>query len=189
MPWPEPLWPGLRCRPGAGQIGAWLLCLWKPLGCSMTLSVCRPRRLAPLALLVAGAASLAALPAQAQEKFIVMASTTSTEQSGLFKHLLPLYQQKTGVQVRVVALGTGQALDLARRGDADVAFVHARAADEAEADWLIAAPTSERPFAPRAQNAVRDDVASIRREARCHMQISKELRGKEQAMCTIQSAS
>ena len=73
---------------------------------------------------------LAALPAVAQEKFIVVASTTSTEQSGLFGYLLPTFQKKTGIQVRVVALGTGQALDLARRGDADVVFVHARSAEE-----------------------------------------------------------
>jgi tungstate transport system substrate-binding protein len=71
-----------------------------------------------------------ALPAVAQEKFITVASTTSTEQSGLFGFLLPIYQRKTGVQVRVVALGTGQALDLARRGDADVVFVHAKPAEE-----------------------------------------------------------
>jgi tungstate transport system substrate-binding protein len=76
------------------------------------------------------AALLAALPALAQEKFIVVASTTSTEQSGLFGYLLPVFQKKTGIQVRVVALGTGQALDLARRGDADVVFVHARSAEE-----------------------------------------------------------
>jgi tungstate transport system substrate-binding protein len=72
----------------------------------------------------------AALPALAQDKFIVVASTTSTEQSGLFGYLLPVFQKKTGIQVRVVALGTGQALDLARRGDADVVFVHARSAEE-----------------------------------------------------------
>jgi len=68
--------------------------------------------------------------AQAQTRFITVASTTSTEQSGLFKHLLPAYEKKTGVQVRVVALGTGQALDMARRGDADVVFVHAKSAEE-----------------------------------------------------------
>ncbi len=73
---------------------------------------------------------LAAPPAGAQERFIVVASTTSTEQSGLFGHVLPAFQKKTGIQVRVVALGTGQALDLARRGDADVVFVHARSAEE-----------------------------------------------------------
>jgi len=72
----------------------------------------------------------AAPPASLAQNFITVASTTSTEQSGLFKHLLPAYEKKTGVQVRVVALGTGQALDLARRGDADVVFVHARAAEE-----------------------------------------------------------
>jgi tungstate transport system substrate-binding protein len=68
--------------------------------------------------------------AQAQERFITVASTTSTEQSGLFGYLLPIYEKQTGVQVRVVALGTGQALDVGRRGDADVVFVHARAAEE-----------------------------------------------------------
>ena len=71
-----------------------------------------------------------ATAAQAQEKFITVASTTSTEQSGLFKHLLPVFQQKTGIQVRVVALGTGQALDMGRRGDADVVFVHAKPLEE-----------------------------------------------------------
>ena len=78
-------------------------------------------------LLVVG---IAASPVGAQDKFIVLASTTSTEQSGLFGHILPVFQKKTGIQVRVVALGTGQALDLARRGDADVVFVHARSAEE-----------------------------------------------------------
>jgi tungstate transport system substrate-binding protein len=75
-------------------------------------------------------ALLAAAPVVAQERFITVASTTSTEQSGLFKYLLPVYEKKTGVQVRVVALGTGQALDLARRGDADVVFVHDKEAEE-----------------------------------------------------------
>jgi len=74
--------------------------------------------------------ALFALPAQAQQPYITVASTTSTEQSGLFKHLLPMYEKKTGVQVRVVALGTGQALDMGRRGDADVVFVHARPLEE-----------------------------------------------------------
>ncbi len=68
--------------------------------------------------------------AQAQTRFITVASTTSTEQSGLFRHILPVFEKKTGIQVRVVALGTGQALDMARRGDADVVFVHAKAAEE-----------------------------------------------------------
>ena len=72
----------------------------------------------------------AGLPVLAQEKYITVASTTSTEQSGLFGYLLPIYTKKTGVQVRVVALGTGQALDVARRGDADVVFVHDKPAEE-----------------------------------------------------------
>lgn len=62
--------------------------------------------------------------------YITLASTTSTEQSGLFRHLLPLFEKKTGIQVRVVALGTGQALDIGRRGDADVVLVHAKALEE-----------------------------------------------------------
>jgi tungstate transport system substrate-binding protein len=71
-----------------------------------------------------------AAPALAQEKFIVMSSTTSTDQSGLFGHLLPQFKSATGIDVRVVALGTGQALDAARRGDADVVFVHDQTAEE-----------------------------------------------------------
>jgi len=70
------------------------------------------------------------LPAAAQQSFLTVASTTSTEQSGLFKHLLPIFEKKTGIQVRVVALGTGQALDMGKRGDADVVFVHARPLEE-----------------------------------------------------------
>jgi tungstate transport system substrate-binding protein len=86
-------------------------------------------RRSTLALLLA-AGVLAAAPLPAQERFIVVASTTSTEQSGLFGHLLPAFTQKTGIGVRVVALGTGQALDTARRGDADVVFVHDRPAED-----------------------------------------------------------
>lgn len=69
-------------------------------------------------------------PGQAQEKTIVMASTTSTEQSGLFAHLLPAFKRASGIDVRVVAVGTGQALDTGRRGDADVVFVHDQVAEE-----------------------------------------------------------
>src|ERR671929_940722 len=81
---------------------------------------------------IAGFAVLAffATPAPAQEKSIVVASTTSTQDSGLFGHILPLFKAKTGIDVRVVAQGTGQALDTGRRGDADVVFVHARSAEE-----------------------------------------------------------
>lgn len=67
--------------------------------------------------------------AQAQSS-IVVASTTSTEQSGLFGHILPQFKQATGIDVKVVALGTGQAIDMARRGDADVLFVHDKVAEE-----------------------------------------------------------
>lgn len=76
------------------------------------------------------AAMTPATPAQAQDKHIVMASTTSTEQSGLFGHLLPAFKAATGIDIRVVAVGTGQALDMGRRGDADVVFVHDTAAEE-----------------------------------------------------------
>ncbi len=75
-------------------------------------------------------AACVAAASHAQERFIVMASTTSTEQSGLFGHLLPAFKAASGIDVRVVALGTGQALDSARRGDADVVFVHDQAAEE-----------------------------------------------------------
>ena len=70
------------------------------------------------------------LAAAAIAGFITLASTTSTEQSGLFTHLLPQFTARTGIEVRVVALGTGQALDIGRRGDADVVFVHAKALEE-----------------------------------------------------------
>ena len=76
------------------------------------------------------AGALLASSALAQDKFIVMASTTSTEQSGLFTQLLPQFKQATGIDVRVVAVGTGQALDTGRRGDADVVFVHDQVAEE-----------------------------------------------------------
>ena len=68
--------------------------------------------------------------AYAQEKSIVVSSTTSTEQSGLFGFILPIFKMKTGIDVKVVAVGTGQALDIGRRGDADVVFVHDKPAEE-----------------------------------------------------------
>ena len=77
--------------------------------------------------------ALSAIPGRAAERFIVLASTTSMEQSGLFGHILPAFKAKTGIEVRVVAVGTGQALDIARRGDADVVLVHDR---EAEAKFV-----------------------------------------------------
>lgn len=74
--------------------------------------------------------SLMGQPAIAQEKSIVVSSTTSTEQSGLFGFILPIFKMKTGIDVKVVAVGTGQALDIGRRGDADVVFVHDKPAEE-----------------------------------------------------------
>ena len=68
--------------------------------------------------------------ALAQDRAIVLASTTSTQESGLFGHLLPLFKRESGIDIRVIALGTGQALDMARRGDADALFVHDTAAEE-----------------------------------------------------------
>jgi tungstate transport system substrate-binding protein len=114
-----------------------------------------------------------ALPAAAQQKFITVASTTSTEQSGLFKHLLPVFEQKTGIQVRVVALGTGQALDMGRRGDADVVFVHAKPLEEkflAEGfgvqrfdvmynDFVLVGPKSD----PAKVGGTKDIVAGLQR--------------------------
>lgn len=75
-------------------------------------------------------AVLLAVAAQVQAQSIVVASTTSTEQSGLFGHILPQFKQAAGIDVKVVALGTGQAIDMARRGDADVLFVHDKVKEE-----------------------------------------------------------
>jgi tungstate transport system substrate-binding protein len=111
--------------------------------------------------------------AQAQQSFITVASTTSTEQSGLFKHLLPQFERKSGIQVRVVALGTGQSLDMGRRGDADVVFVHARALEDkfiAEGfgvrrfevmynDFILVGPRSD----PAKVGGGKDIVAALRR--------------------------
>ena len=83
-----------------------------------------------IAAMVLIAITSAAPIANAQDKSIVVASTTSTQDSGLFEYLLPLYKKKTGVTVKVIAQGTGQALDTGRRGDADVVFVHAKSAEE-----------------------------------------------------------
>jgi tungstate transport system substrate-binding protein len=85
--------------------------------------------------IVVAAAALAVITfaapvANAQDKSIVFATTTSTQDSGLFEYLMPIFKQKTGITVKVVAQGTGQALDTGRRGDADVVFVHAKSAEE-----------------------------------------------------------
>jgi tungstate transport system substrate-binding protein len=127
-----------------------------------------PRRL----LLTLLAASALGAPAVAQDKSIVVASTTSTQDSGLFGYLLPLFKAKTGIDVKVVAQGTGQALDTARRGDADVVFVHARAEEEkflAEGfgvkrypvmynDFVLIGPTAD----PAGIKGSKDIVAALR---------------------------
>jgi tungstate transport system substrate-binding protein len=118
---------------------------------------------------------LAAMPVAAQERSITVASTTSTEQSGLFGHILPVFTRETGIAVRVVALGTGQALDVGRRGDADVVLVHDRAAEErfvAEGfggprrhvmfnDFVIIGPSAD----PAGIAGLRDSAAALRRIA------------------------
>src|SRR6266481_732097 len=87
-------------------------------------------RLRTLVIVAALASSLDGTTGYAEEKSIVVASTTSTEDSGLFSHILPLFKAKTGIAVKVLAQGTGQALDTGRRGDADVVFVHAKSAEK-----------------------------------------------------------
>jgi tungstate transport system substrate-binding protein len=120
-----------------------------------------------LALLLA-----CAMPAWAQ-KYITVASTTSTEQSGLFKHMLPIFEKKSGIQVRVVALGTGQSLDMGKRGDADVVFVHAKALEEKFVtegygvkrfevmynDFVLVGPKSD----PAKVGGTKDIVAALRK--------------------------
>src|SRR6185437_15195466 len=83
-----------------------------------------------LALAVLFAAIFDFTPASAEDRSIIVASTTSTQDSGLFGYLLPIFKAKTNIEVKVVAQGTGQALDTARRGDADVVFVHAKPQEE-----------------------------------------------------------
>jgi tungstate transport system substrate-binding protein len=118
------------------------------------------------------ASVVVAVSAFAQDKSIVVASTTSTEDSGLFKHILPLFKAKTGIDVKVVAQGTGQALDTGRRGDADVVFVHAKPAEEkflAEGfgvkrypvmynDFVLIGPKSD----PAGVNGGKDIVAALK---------------------------
>ena len=128
-------------------------------------------------LFLATAAAALVLPGipAAQERFITVASTTSTEQSGLFRHILPIFTGETGITVRVVALGTGQALDVGRRGDADVVFVHDRVAEErfvAEGfggprrhvmfnDFVVVGPAAD----PARVNGLRDTNDALRRIA------------------------
>jgi tungstate transport system substrate-binding protein len=89
-----------------------------------------PDRFLSFALALCIGVAAACAPAIAEDRSIVVASTTSTQDSGLFGYLLPIFTAKTGIEVKVIAQGTGQALDTARRGDADVVFVHARSQEE-----------------------------------------------------------
>src|SRR5690606_15370245 len=121
------------------------------------------------------AASLMTAPAVAQDKSIIVSSTTSTQDSGLFGYILPKFKEKTGIDVKVVAQGTGQALDTARRGDADVVFVHAKAQEEkfvAEGhgvkrqevlynDFVIVGPKSD----PAKVGGTKDAVAALKKIA------------------------
>jgi tungstate transport system substrate-binding protein len=125
------------------------------------------RRILLVALLVLAPA------AWAQDKFIVVSSTTSTENSGLFKHLLPLFEKRTGIAVRVVAQGTGQALDTGKRGDCDVVFVHNKAAelklvqdgwfvnrrDVMYNDFVIVGPKAD----PAGVKGMKDAVAALKK--------------------------
>jgi tungstate transport system substrate-binding protein len=129
------------------------------------------------ALLALAPAAALALPAAAQDapRSITLASTTSTEQSGLFGHILPIFARETGIAVRVVALGTGQALDVGRRGDADVVLTHDRAAEErfvAEGfggprrhvmvnDFVLVGPAAD----PARLAGLRDSAEALRRIA------------------------
>ena len=89
-----------------------------------------PNRFLSFAVALCVGAVAAYAPAIAEDRSIVVASTTSTQDSGLFGYLLPIFKAKTGIEVKVIAQGTGQALDTARRGDADVVFVHAKPQEE-----------------------------------------------------------
>ena len=123
-------------------------------------------------LLAAALAAGLCAPALAQDKSIVVASTTSTQDSGLFEYLLPIFKQATGITVKVIAQGTGQALDTGRRGDADVGFVHAKPAEEkflAEGwstkrypvmynDFILVGPKSD----PAGVSGTKDIVAALK---------------------------
>lgn len=132
--------------------------------------------LAGAALGLAALASLAlgSHQALAEKEFITVASTTSTEQSGLFGHILPIFEEATGIEVRVIAQGTGQALETGRRGDADVVFVHAETAEEAFVaggyglerfevmynDFVVVGPNSD-PAGVKGSDDVVDALAAI----------------------------
>jgi tungstate transport system substrate-binding protein len=89
-----------------------------------------PNRFLSFGLVLCISAVVGYAPAIAEDRSIIVASTTSTQDSGLFAYLLPIFKVRTGIEVKVIAQGTGQALDTARRGDADVVFVHAKSQEE-----------------------------------------------------------
>jgi tungstate transport system substrate-binding protein len=129
-------------------------------------------RLRTLAIFAVLASSLVSTTGYAEEKSILVASTTSTEDSGLFRHILPLFKAKTGIDVNVLAQGTGQALDTGRRGDADVVFVHAKGAEKKFVadgfgvkrypvmynDFVLIGPKSD----PAGVNGSKDIVAALK---------------------------
>src|SRR3954451_22287701 len=139
--------------------------------------VSRRRVMIARRIVVAAALVGAALPGalRAQERFITLASTTSTEQSGLFRHLIPIFREDTGIDVRVVAVGTGQALAIGARGDADALLVHDRAGEDKfvadghgidrrdvmHNDFVIAGPASD----PAGIKGVKDASEAFRRIA------------------------
>ena len=132
------------------------------------------RRSALFGALLAAGLGLSVNPAAAQDQFITVASTTSTENSGLFGELLPQFQDETGIEVRVVAVGTGQAIELARNGDADVLFVHHEPSEEQFVadgfgverhevmynDFVIVGPASD-PAGIKGSKDVVDSMAKI----------------------------
>jgi tungstate transport system substrate-binding protein len=132
------------------------------------------RRSVLFGTMLAAGLALSFGPAAAQDQYITVASTTSTENSGLFGELLPKFQDQTGIEVRVVAVGTGQAIELARNGDADVLFVHHKASEEqfvAEGfglerhdvmynDFVIVGPASD-PADIKGSKDVADAMAKI----------------------------
>jgi tungstate transport system substrate-binding protein len=129
-------------------------------------------RFRTLAIFAVLASSLVSTIGYAEEKSILVASTTSTEDSGLFRHILPLFKAKTGIDVNVLAQGTGQALDTGRRGDADVVFVHAKGAEKRFVadgfgvkrypvmynDFVLIGPKSD----PAGVNGSKDIVAALK---------------------------
>jgi tungstate transport system substrate-binding protein len=132
------------------------------------------RRSILFAALLGAGLGLSLGPAIAQDKYITVASTTSTENSGLFDHILPMFQEETGIEVRVVAVGTGQAIELAKNGDADVLFVHHKPSEEqfvAEGfgverhevmynDFVVVGPASD-PAGVKGSKDVADALAKI----------------------------